>query len=112
MSDIWFVRAGKDSVYAEDFIQKQIVAIGWEEIGDISPDVSKDQLTMLYKQTFPGHSDGTQQVCVSQILRFLQAVKVGDQVMTHDRSKQMYYLGTITSDAPRPVWVHRTSVLS
>lgn len=99
MGDIWFVRAGRDSVYAEDFIQKQMVAIGWEELGEIDPHVSKEQLTALYQQFLPRHTDGTRQVCVNQIFRFFRNIQVGDQVMTHDRGKQMYYLGDITSEA-------------
>ncbi|GAB4409027.1 MAG: restriction endonuclease [Anaerolineae bacterium] len=98
MSDIWFVRAGRESVYAEDFMQKKVVGIGWAEIGDLEPNITKAQLLQIYKQTYPEHSDGKAQVCVSQILRFMQEIKVGDSVMTHDRDKQMYYLGIISSE--------------
>ena len=98
MADIWFVRAGKESVYAEDFIQRNIVAIGWPELGVIEPNITKPKLIQSYKQTFEGHSDGQTQVAVSQIIRFMHEVKVGDAVMTHDRDKQLYYLGRITSD--------------
>lgn len=98
MADIWFVRAGKESVYAEDFIQRNIVAIGWPELGSIDQSIAKPKLIQLYQQTFAGHSEGRAQVSVSQIIRFMQEIKVGDAVMTHDRDKQIYYLGRILSD--------------
>lgn len=79
MADIWFVRAGKESIYAEDFIQRNIVAVGWPELGSIDPSIAKPKLIQLYQQTFAGHSEGRAQVSVSQIIRFMQEIKVGDQ---------------------------------
>ncbi|BAU14105.1 Mrr restriction system protein [Leptolyngbya sp. NIES-3755] len=98
MSDIWFVRAGRESVYADEFIQKKVIAIGWTDLGEVDKTLIKANLVPLYKQAYPTQSDGSIQVAVSQIIRFMQEIKVGDEVMTHDRSKQMYYIGTITSD--------------
>lgn len=98
MSDIWFVRAGRESIYAEDFIQKKVVAIGWTELGDVDKTLTKANLVPLYKRAYPTVSDGSTLNAVSQITRFMQEVKVGDAVMTHDRDKQMYYIGTITSE--------------
>ena len=98
MSDIWFVRAGRESAYAEDFIQKKVVALGWVDLGDIDKSIAKPNLIPLYQQAYPTQPDGGVQVAVSQIIRFIQEVKVGDSIMTHDRDKQMYYLGVITSD--------------
>lgn len=97
MSDIWFVRAGRESVYAEDFIQKKIVAIGWPDLGEVDKSLTRVNLVPLFKQAYPTQSDTSIQVCVNQIVRFIQDIKVGDAVMTHDRDKQMYYIGVITS---------------
>ncbi|MDX2212345.1 MAG: restriction endonuclease [Oculatellaceae cyanobacterium bins.114] len=98
MDDIWFVRAGKESVYADDFIQSKIVAIGWSLLGNIDTNISKPELIKLYQQTYIDHPAGRVQVAVSQIIRFMQEIKIGHTVMTHDREKQMYYIGRITSD--------------
>lgn len=98
MDSIWFVRAGRESVYAEEFIQKNIVGIGWNQLGEVDPAITKPQLAQLYKQAYPDHSDGQAQVSASQIVRFMKDMKIGDSVMTHDRDKQMYYLGTVVSD--------------
>ncbi|GAP98377.1 restriction endonuclease [Leptolyngbya sp. NIES-2104] len=98
MSEIWFVRAGRESVYAEEFIQKKIVAIGSPDLGKVDESVTKADLILLYEQAYSTQSVGTVQANVSQILRFMREVKVGDAVMTHDRNKQMYYIGVITSE--------------
>ena len=98
MNDIWFVRAGRESAYAEDFIQKKVVALGWVDLGNVDKAITKPSLIPLYKQAYPTQSDGSVQVSVSQIIRFIQEVKIGDSVMTHDRDKQMYYIGVIVSE--------------
>jgi restriction system protein len=98
MSELWFVRAGRESVYAEDFIQRKIVALGWADVGNIDASISKTELLQVYQQAYSSHSEGRAQVSVSQIIRFMREIKVGDAVMTHDRDKQMYYMGTISSD--------------
>ena len=85
MSDIWFVRAGKDSAFAEDFIQQGVVAIGWPELDDIPTNITKSNLIQLYQQAYKDHSAGRAQVSVSQILRFMNELKPSDFIMTHDR---------------------------
>lgn len=97
MNDIWFVRAGKESVYAEDFLQKNIVAMGWLEMGNFDPTSTKATLIPIYRQTYTSHTDGQAQNGVSQLVRFIQDIKVGDMIMTHDRDKQLYYIGEIIS---------------
>jgi restriction system protein len=98
MTDIWFVRAGRDSIYAEDFIQKDVVGIGWEELGELEKEITKTKLMELYKKHYPDHADGRAQVSVSQVLRFSKDIKVGNEIMTYDRDQQLYYLGQIMSD--------------
>ncbi|MEP0918459.1 hypothetical protein NC981_16645 [Leptolyngbya sp. DQ-M1] len=98
MSDIWFVRAGRESVYADEFIQNKVVAVGWSELGEVDRLLTKANLVPLYKQAYPTQSEGKIQAAVSQIIRFMQEIKVGDTVMTHDRNKQTYYIGSITSE--------------
>lgn len=71
MSHIWFVRAGKESAYAEDFIQKKVVALGWAELGDVDTSTAKLNLIPLYQQAYPAQPSGGVQVAVSQIIRFM-----------------------------------------
>jgi len=99
MDGIWFVRAGQESVFVEDFLQYKIVAIGWPELGELDTGISKTQLLQHYRLVYPDHAEGKAQVDVSQILRFMNEPKIGDTVMTYNRDRQIYSLGTITSDS-------------
>lgn len=98
MTETWVVRAGVDSVYIDDFLENNIVAIGWEELGTISEKETKSQLLTKYHATYPDHSDGKAQNAVSQVLRFQREIKLGDVVITYDRDRRVYYLGEIKSD--------------
>jgi hypothetical protein len=35
---LWFVRAGRDGIYVEDFLEKQMVAIGWSHASTVCVD--------------------------------------------------------------------------
>lgn len=101
MSKAWMIRAGRDSVYVEDFLEEGVVAIGWEELGPIDDSASKEEILKQYDSVHPGHSKGKAQASVSQILRFLHEVDREDRVVTYDRDRRLYLLGEITSD---PIW--------
>jgi restriction system protein len=98
MQKIWFVRAGRDAVYVDDFLQHKIVAIGWSALGEISAKASKQDLLDLYQKAYADRSSAKAQTAASQIIRFIEEIKVGDTVMTFDREKRLYYLGQISSD--------------
>jgi restriction system protein len=98
MQKIWFVRSGRDAVYVDDFLQYQIVAIGWPDLGEISNKASKQDVLHLYQKAYVDRSLAKAQTAASQIIRFIEEMNVGDTVMTFDREKRLYYLGEITSD--------------
>lgn len=97
MTKMWMVRAGRDSVYAEDFLQHDMVAIGWHELGPLEADPGKKALEGAYRQTFPRESDGAVAVGVGQIYRFYTEIQPGDAIVTYDRDKRLYYVGEVVS---------------
>jgi restriction system protein len=101
MANMWMVRAGRESVYVDDFLQHSIVSIGWPELGPIDPAMSKKDVEKLYRAALPKESDGQVNVGTSQIVRFLSEFEPGDQAITYDRNKRLYYLGEIQSN---PEW--------
>lgn len=92
------VRAGRDSVYAEDFLQEGFVSIGWTELGEVEPGISKETLEKRYRQALPKESLGQVRTGLGQLTRFLTEIEPGDQVITYDRDKRLYYLGEILSE--------------
>ena len=95
---MWMIRAGRDSVYVEDFLDQSVVALSWSELGPLEVSSSREEAVERYQQAYPEHSSAQAQASVNQILRFVKEVKTGDSVVTYDRDQRVYYLGTITSD--------------
>lgn len=91
------VRAGQNSYLIEDFLDEEIVAIGWNEVGQIPQDITYDELKQRFRETYPEDSDGRVNQCVGQIWRFVREFEINDRVITYDSSAREYYLGTITS---------------
>ena len=98
MSRAWMVRAGRESVYIDDFLSEGVIAISWSELQNFAVETSKQALLEQYRLAYFEHSPGKAQVSVSQLLRFVKEFAVGDSVVTYDRDRRLYFIGKITSD--------------
>ena len=92
------VRAGRESIYVDDFLTLSVIAIGWEELGEFSTGISKEEVLQKYIEVYPENSNGKARNAASQIVRFVNEFSVGDSVTTYDRDQRVYYLGEIRSD--------------
>ncbi|HEU4537364.1 MAG TPA: restriction endonuclease, partial [Polyangiaceae bacterium] len=92
------IRAGRGSDKVDDFLQHNIVAVGGELLGQLKPSTKKDELLRLYAEKYPDEGEGSRASWVSQLYRFFSEVKSGDEVVTFDRERRRYVLGTISSD--------------
>ena len=95
---MWMVRAGRNGVYAEHFLNNGVVAIGWAAMGEIAPDESDADIWQRYAETFPGDSPGQRGAGAGQVRRFLREVAVGDYAVTYDPRQRLYHIGIIRSD--------------
>ena len=68
---MWKVNAGRRSVFAGDFLSRNIVAIGWTEAGDYTGVSSKDELFTCIKAAYPDRTERQNEVgatiCAVQI---------------------------------------------
>jgi restriction system protein len=94
---MWMVRAGKGGYVAKDF-RRGVVAIGWDELGDLSAVKTKPDIKALYVSTYPHEGPGTVVNAVAVIHKFRSVLKVGDEVVTYDPEDREYLIGQITSD--------------
>jgi hypothetical protein len=96
----WVVRAGKDAAHFGEFQQGSYVAIGWSEVGDISPEIADDDPERRVGAAFADAKPGSIAASVGQIRRFLRELSVGDDVVTFN-VEDTYLLGQILS---APAW--------
>ncbi|MFC1743111.1 restriction endonuclease [Candidatus Riflebacteria bacterium] len=96
---MWMVRAGQHAYLIEEFRKKNLVAIGWRELGDISK-VASDKSRMIERvqDTYPDFKPGRITIVASQLLRFYNELRKNDYVMTYDPNLREYPVGEIQSD--------------
>ena len=90
---VWVVRAGKGGQYASDFEELSLVAIGFDELGDVTG-MSRDQIFERARQLLGskgGHTAG-------QVSRFATGMNVGDLVVVPDGGTREFLFGRVTGE--------------
>lgn len=95
---MWMVRAGRGGRYADQYLEDGVVAMGWDEMGEIPDDITRDGLATLYDKTYPNVSFGKRVTGISQLSRFRWELRIGDEIITYDSATRIYLMGKITSD--------------
>jgi restriction system protein len=93
----WFVRAGREARFVDQFISDGHAALGWGEIGRLELDTSEDVLRSLFERTYPKAKPGSRSVWAAQIKNWTWEVEKGDSIVTYDPSQRMYFIGEVTS---------------
>lgn len=91
---MWMVRSDAGRFY-NDFQESEYVAIGWSDIDEVKPSEAKNNLIARLALINPHSKPGSIQSAASQILRFLNEIKVGDDVVTYEPGLRIYLLGEI-----------------
>lgn len=94
---IWMVRAGRESYMLDDFLTKNRIAIGWNEIQAIGEDVTYDELKEKVSEVYPDWNQGKINLTTGQIWRFYSDFQIGDKVVTYDSDARVYFIGEIKS---------------
>ena len=96
-TNYWFVRTNSGTKF-EDFYFKNYIAIAWDRLNDLefikegNNDLLKQQVEQAYPQeTKPGS-------IASQIMRFVNEMKIGDYVMIPGTNCDRIAFGQITGD--------------
>jgi len=98
MTELWMVRAGERGYLIDDFIAKQIIAIGWNELGDLTEVTTLEQIKSMLRQAYPNAGDGQINMHASQIQRFRTEITAGQPVVTYNPGERVYWIGEVTSD--------------
>ncbi len=94
---LWFVRAGEGAVHVGEFLNDKHVAIGWNDVGPVTPSTTDEQLEAAFDRAYPDEKPRTRGVWMAMVRRFVRELKVGDGVITYDPDRRVYPLGEIES---------------
>jgi restriction system protein len=95
---MWMVRAGRGGILIEDFESKNIVAIGWSFLGDMSKIEKREAVAKLIDENMEEYSKGKAQNVVSCASRFRFVLEKGDYILTYNSDERIYIFGRITGD--------------
>lgn len=84
--------------FADDFIDKGMVGIGWDGVGSLAKLKDRDQIIEKVKITWPEYKRMKAVVTGSQLNKIANIIKPKDRVITYDPSTRMYHIGCIESD--------------
>ncbi len=97
-SQMWMVRSGTGGHLADEFIEHEIVAIGWNDIGNLDQYHDKDAILKAIRANWTDWSKGRCMSSASQLQRFREKLSKGDRVITYDSSRRIYHVGSIKGD--------------
>lgn len=96
--NMWMVRAGESAFLFNEFQKKNIVAIGWNKIGDLSKLSRPEEIKQIMKEKFPEYKLGKLNISAGQVGRFRFNFKKGDTVITYNPEERVYLVGEILSN--------------
>ena len=111
---VWGIHTKDDSL----FLQKDVIAIGWKEIGDLSKiKTERDAFKEKYAQVYPDAKKGSIANGAGMLYRFVCEVQVGDYVVFPSKIDRKIYIGIVEGnyeynpDAVEYVQQHRVKWL-
>src|ERR1035438_7623139 len=94
---IWGIHAGRTGDAHTLFLQKGVIAIGWEAMGDLSAIPAKrDAFKTAYSKAYPNDKPAAIPNNAGQPFRFVHEMKEGDLVVYPSKQDRKINIGQIT----------------
>ena len=91
----WMIRAGREGIYAADWLNRGLVGIGWDFGATDIASMSREQIRSGYAIKHPNDSKNKLAAAVGQIYRFAHDMEQGSTVVMYDPATRLYHIGTI-----------------
>ena len=92
---VWGIHTQDDSL----FLQGNVIAIGWKEMGDLSvlaPD--RESFRDKYLAVFPDAKKGSVATSSGMLFRFVHEMQIGDYVVFPSKTDRMVNIGVVESE--------------
>lgn len=93
---VWLVRAGSHGEQEQIALENRVVTIGWNELPDLLPIQTREDLADLYRQINPNESLRKVANAVGQVWAFRGRIQVGDLVVLPLKSRSAIAIGKVT----------------
>lgn len=93
---VWLVRAGGNGENENYVLENNVVAIGWESLGDLSSIKSREELLSLLEQRYPDAKHKARLNWRSQIWPLRHEIQIGDVVALPLKHRPAVAFGEVT----------------
>lgn len=94
---LWGVHAGSTGDAESLFLEKNVIALGWRAIGDLSRvAANREAFKARYSVIYPDAKPGNVSASAGQLFRFVHEMKIGDLVAFPSKRSRMIHLGRVT----------------
>ncbi len=94
-SHIWVVAPGENAYLWDEFYEDGIIAIGWDELGDLSEYSNRDDIQKALTYEQPDKNPRNNSLACWQ---FVHAMRNGDWVLIKNGMREVLGIGIVTSD--------------
>lgn len=95
----WIIRAGYQAEIVSEFLEKNIIAIGWKELGDFKIENEWQSFRNEVKKHLPpDYSEQRIGAAAGQLWTFIHEIKVHDYVVTPDKHAREVHVGLVTGE--------------
>lgn len=98
MKRMWMVRAGEEAYLIEDFISREVVSMGWNDVGSIESYDTKDDLKEEITKKYPRYKVGKVRTTAGQLYKFANEIQKGDYVVSYNPDERIYHIGEVISE--------------
>lgn len=96
---VWGIHGGRDGDADSLFVKKNVIAIGWTEMGDVGKlPADRDAFKEELQKVRPDRKPGYYPVAAGQIYRFVHEMKVGDLVIYPSRRDRHIHIGEVVGN--------------
>lgn len=96
---IWGIHAGRTGDAETLFLKKNFVALGWDDVGDLSKIAAdREAFKVRVSATYPDKSPPAVANNAGQLYRFVHEMKAGDLVVFPSKSDRRVNIGRIAGD--------------
>ena len=93
---MWMVRAGAGGYLFDSFMEDNLVAIGWSELGNLESFEDRAQLTEKIQEEWPDSRPQSARMAAGCLYRLRTEIAENDYVLTYDPARRKYAIGRVT----------------
>lgn len=92
------VKAGEGSYLFDWFYSDSIIAVGWNDVGDLSELRTRELIRARLAHVYNESRVGWLANITGQLFRFAVEIKIGETIVTYDSSSRDYWIGEVVGD--------------